>query len=65
MLPIDVIEIPKISKEAEGHLNKKGKSEIGSTRLSNPPKSTILKREKKQQTELSSVPTTILPERGE
>ena len=65
MLPIDAIKIPEISKEAKEHLNKKGKSEIGSTRLPNPPKIMILKREKKQQTESSSVPTTILPERGD
>ena len=63
MLPIDVIEIPEISKEAKEHLNEKGKSEIGSTRFSNPPKIMILKREKKQQIELSSAHTTILPER--
>ena len=63
MLPIDVIEIPEISEEAKEHLNEKGKSEIGSTRLSNPPKIMILKREKKQQTESSSAPTTILPKR--
>ena len=63
MLSIDAIEIPEISKEAKEHLNKKGKSEIGSTRLSNPPKITILKREKKQRTKSSSVPTMILPER--
>ena len=63
MLPIDAIEIPKISEEAKEHLNEKGKSEIRSTRLSNPPKITILKREKKQRTESSSAPTTIHPER--
>ena len=63
MLPIDVIEIPKISEEAKEQLNKKEKSEIGSTRLSDPPKITILKREKKQWTESSSAPTTILPEK--
>ena len=63
MLPIDAIEIPEISKEAKEHLNEKGKSEIGSTRLSKPPKITILKREKKQRTESSSAPMTILPER--
>ena len=63
MLPIDAIEIPKISEEAKEQLNKKEKSEIGSTRLSDPPKITILKKEKKQWTESSSAPTTILPEK--
>ena len=63
MLPIDVIEIPEISEEAKEHLNEKGKSEIGSTRLSNPPKIMIRKREKKQRTKSSSAPTTILPKR--
>ena len=48
---------------AKEQLNEKGKSEIRSTRLSNPPKITILKREKKQWTKLSSAPTMILPER--
>ena len=63
MLPIDVIEIPEISEEVKEHLNEKGKSEVGSTRLSNPPKIMILKREKKQRTESSSAPMTIFPER--
>ena len=63
MLPIDAIEIPEISEEAKEHLSEKGKPEIGSTRLSNPPKIMILKREKKQWTKSSSAPTTILPER--
>ena len=52
MLPIDAIEIPEISEEAKEHLNEKGKSKI-----------TILKREKKQWTESSSAPMTILPEK--
>ena len=63
MLPIDAIEIPEISEEVKEHLNEKGKSEIRSTRLSNPPKITILKREKKQWTKLSSAPMMILPNR--
>ena len=65
MLPIDAIEISEIREEAKEHLNEKGKSEIRSTRLSNPPKITILKREKKQWTESSSAPMTILPKRGD
>ena len=62
MLPIDAIEIPEINEETEEHLNER-KLEIKSTGLSDPPKITILKREKKQQTESSSTPTTILPEK--
>ena len=63
MLSIDAIEIPEISEEAKENLNEKGKSKIESTRLSNPPKITILKREKKQRTKSSSAPMIILPER--
>ena len=63
MLPIDAIEIPKISEEAKEQLNEKEKSEIRSTRLSDPPKITILKREKKQWTKSSSAPTMIFPEK--
>ena len=63
MLPIDAIEIPKISEEAKEQLNKKEKSEIRSTRLLDPPKIMILKKEKKQRTKSSSAPMTILPEK--
>ena len=55
MLPIDAIEIPEINEETEEHLNER-KLEIKSTGLSDPPKITILKREKKQRTKSSSAP---------